>query len=202
MQHPPGRAGRLWLAERLETAARAADLLEQKEQVLIREQRRLLVLERATRAAWENAWRESQRWIGRVAVLRGRRAISLGAPRSFTTVELIWRNSMGASYPAEASCRLPDAGPVAEIAGTAAMGGAVHAHRKAVESAVQHAATGRATREVDRELRATRRRLRTLRHHWMPAIAEALHAVDIELEERERSDIAHARWARTKSSSR
>ena len=75
VHHPPGRGGRLWLAERLGTASRAADLLEQKERVLTREQRRLVVLQRATRAAWERAWRESQTWVARTVMLRGRRVI-------------------------------------------------------------------------------------------------------------------------------
>ncbi|HYL52832.1 MAG TPA: V-type ATP synthase subunit D [Acidimicrobiia bacterium] len=192
----------MWLAERLETAARAAELLEQKERVLRREQRRLLVLERTTRAAWEKAWRESQTWIARAAALRGRHVISLGARRDLATVELTWRNSMGAFYPAEAACRLPEPRPVRESAGTAAMVDAVRVHREALERAVVHAATNRATTEVDRELRATRRRLRMLRHHWIPALGTAVRSVDIELEERERGDIVHARWAHTKSRSR
>jgi vacuolar-type H+-ATPase subunit D/Vma8 len=109
---------------------------------------------------------------------------------------------MGAYYPAEATCRLPDDLPVAEIAGTAAMVHTVRAHRDALERAVQHAATNRAVREVDRELLATRRRLRTLQRQWIPALLAALNSVDIELEERERDDVVHARWAHTKGLSR
>jgi len=202
VRHPPGRAGRLWLEERLQTAARAADLLEQKERVLIREQRRLLVLERATRNAWETAWHESQTWVARVAVLRGRRVISRGARRGTASVDLVWRNEMGAFYPVEAGCRLPDDLPLGEITGTAAMAETVRAHRDALQRAVQLAATNRAVREVDRELRATRRRLRMLQHQWAPALDAALRAVDIELEERERDDVLRSRRARTEEVSR
>ena len=193
VRHPPGRGGRLWLAERLQTATRAADLLEQKERVLTHEQRRLLVLERANRAAWERSWRECQTWVARAAMLRGRRVIALTARPEAAAVDLVWRNSMGAYYPAEAACRLPDEAPLGEIAGTAAMPETVRAHRDALERAVELAATERAVREVERELRATRRRLRMLQHQWVPSLGAALHAVDIELEERERDDRSHGR---------
>ena len=194
VRHPPGRGGRMWLAERIQTATRAADLLEQKERVLTREQRRLLVLQRADHGEWDAAWRLCQTWIARASILRGRRVISLAAQFSSASVELVWRNSMGADYPAEVTCRLPEERPLGEIAATAAMVETVRADRAALERAVQLAATDRAVREVDRELRATRRRLRMLQRQWIPSLGAALHALDIELEERERDDIIHARW--------
>jgi len=198
VRHPPGRGGELWLVDRLATAQRATDLLEQKERVLVREQRRLLVLQRSTARAWEESWHDAQAWIARAVVLRGRRVVAIGTPPSAARVELQWRNSMGAYYPAEVACRLPDDLAAAEITGTAAMAGASRAHRRALERAVQHAATQRAVREVERELRATRRRLRMLRRQLVPALVDALHRLEIELEERERDDVVHARWARAR----
>ena len=195
VRHPTGRGGRLWLAERLSLARRATDLLVQKERVLLREQRRLVALQRRTRTEWEDACRDAQTWIARAAALRGRRVVGLLGRQGQASADLVWRNSMGAYYPAEAACSLPDDGPVGEFTGTSAMTEAVRAHRRAVECAVQHAATYRAVTEVERELATTRRRLRMLERHWTPALAAALDDLDVELEERERDDAVHTRWA-------
>ncbi len=186
------------MAERLETAVRATELLAQKERVLAREQRRLVVLERVARRDWEDAWQDCQAWTARAVVLRGRRVVSLAAPRGFASVDLVWRNSMGAYYPAEAVSQLPDDARGAEIAGTAAILAATSASRRAVEQGVQHAAAWRALNEVEREVRATRRRSRMLRHQLLPALADSLRRVDLELEEREREDVVYARRARTR----
>jgi len=201
IRHPPGRGGRLWLADRLGTAARAADLLEQKERVLARERRRLVALEHSTSVAWEQAWRESQLWIARAVTLRGRRAIALATPREVAWVDLSWHNSMGAFYPAAATCRLPEElMRTGELAGTAAMTHAARSHGNALECAVQHGASLRAVREVERELRTTRHRLRMLRRQWIPSLRSSLQAVDIELEERERDDVMQARLAHSRGS--
>lgn len=189
----------MWLRGRLASAGRAADLLEQKERVLLREQRRLDVLVGQTRTAWESSCAEAMRWAARTAVLRGRRVIALAGVPAPARAQLRWRNSMGAYYPAEAECRLPAARPSSEISGTAALAATEDAHRKALECAVEHAATQRAVAEVARELRATRRRLRMIEHEWMPALESAMRALDVALEERERDDIARARWARDRT---
>jgi len=195
VRHPAGRAGRLWLTDRLDLARRATDLLMQKERVLLREERRLAVLHRRTLADWTDACGEAQVWMARAAALRGTRVIDLLGLPGEAAVELDWRNSMGAYYPAEAACILPDDAPNDDLAGTAAMSGARSAHRRALDSAMQHAATRRAVTEVDRELAATRRRLRMLERHWIPALAAALHDLEFELEERERDDLIHSRWS-------
>jgi len=196
VRHPAGRGGRLWLSDRLDLARRAADLLVQKERVLLREQRRLVVLHDRTRTQWEDACRDAQTWMARAAALRGRRVVGLQRRDGEAAAELVWRNSMGAFYPAEARCSLPDADPSLELAGTSAMTEATRAHRRALVCAVEHAATLRAVGEVERELAATRRRLRMLERHWTPALRAALHDLDVELEERERDDVVHARWSR------
>ena len=195
VRHPTGRAGRLWLSERLELARSATDLLVQKERVLMREQRRLLVLHRRTRAEWDDSCRDAQMWIARAAALRGTRVVGLMDRQGQAAAELTWRNSMGAYYPSEAACTLPPDSPAGDFTGTAAMTDTFRAYRRALECAVQQAATRRAVTEVERELAATRRRLRTLERHWTPALAAALHDLDFQLEERERDDLAHARWS-------
>ena len=196
VRHPTGRGGRLWLVDRLGLARRAADLLTQKERVLLREQRRLVVLHRRTRAEWEQTYRDAQTWIARATALQGRRVVALAGHTGYAAADLVWRNSMGAYYPAEASCSLPDPAGSADLTGTSAMAEAALAHRRALEAAVQHAATRRALAEVDRELTATRRRLRMLERHWTPALTDALHDLDAQLEEREREEHLHARWSR------
>lgn len=196
VRHPSGRGGRLWLADRLSLARRAADLLTQKERVLLREQRRLLVLHRRTQTAWEQSYRDAQTWIARATALQGRRVVALSAGTEYAGVNLVWRNSMGAYYPAEASSPLPAVTTRGDLTGTSATAEATNAHRCALEAAVQHAATHRALTEVEREITATRRRLRTLERHWAPALTTALHDLDVQLEEREREDIMHTRWSR------
>ncbi len=197
IRHPPGRGGRLWLADRLATADRAEKLLTQKERVLTREQRRLIVLERAARREWETVWREHQTWIARAVMLRGRRVVPLATPTVTASVEVTWRNSMGAYYPSVAACRLPPLLPAAQLAGTAAMSEATDSGRRGLELGVQHAAARRALDEVERELRASRRRARMLKHQLIPALMDALHRVEFELEERERDDVVYARRAQT-----
>jgi V/A-type H+-transporting ATPase subunit D len=196
VRHPTGRGGRLWLSNRLDLARRATDLLVQKERVLLREERRLVVLHRRTLAEWESSCRDAQMWTARAAALRGTRVVGLMGRPGQASADLVWRNSMGAYYPAEVACTLPPDSPAGGFTGTAAMDDAWRAQRRALECAVQHAATHRAVTEVQRELAATRRRLRMLERHWTPALAAALHDLDFELEERERDDLVHSRWSR------
>ena len=143
VRHPPGRAGQLWLTERLDLARRATDLLVQKERVLLREQRRLGVLQRRTKSAWETACRDAQTWVARAASVRGRRVMTLAGRPGQAGVDLAWRNSMGAYYPIEVTCVLPDDRSLGGLTGTSTATEASRAHRRALECAVDHAATAR-----------------------------------------------------------
>ena len=122
VRHPPGRGGRLWLADRLDLARRATDLLVQKERVLLREQRRLVVLHRRTLARVGGRVPRgpdvdrARRCVARPARHRpartpgrGRRPTSCGATR--------WARTT----PPRRRARLPDDGPTGDFAGTAAM---------------------------------------------------------------------------------
>ena len=193
LRNPPGRAGRVWLRDRILAAARAGKLLEQKERVLVREQRRLAVLARHTGSEWGAACTNAQIWIARATALRGRQTVDFATAVTPAVAELRWRNSMGAYYPAEASCELPPTRPLTSLTGTVAMREADRAHRHALECAVQHAATLRAVTEVDRELRATRQRLRIIDREWVPALGNAQRLLDIALDDEERDDILRAR---------
>ena len=195
IRHPLGRGGRLWLSERLEAAGRAAELLEEKKRVLVREQRRLAVLERASRNEWDSAWREAQTWVARAVALRGERIIPAATPAEPASVRCIWGSSMGAYYPTELSCRARTSMAEAEATGTAAAPEATRAFCHALESGVHHAANVRALQEVERELRATLRRSRMLQHQMIPGLADSLRRLDLDLEQRERDDVLYARQA-------
>lgn len=195
IRHPPGRSGRVWLRVRRDVADGAIALLEQKERVLLREQQRLRVLVRRSRGAWDEACRDAQMWSARAASLGGSDVFVFAAPADVATADLHWRNSMGAYYPYEASCGLPKNAFPGTRSGTAATSEAVRATRDATVRAVEFAAAQRAADEVERELVATRRRLRMLRNRWIPAIDDAIRELEVSLEERERDDVARAHWA-------
>ena len=150
-----------------------------------------------------SAWSRCQTWIARAAILRGQpRDLARRRSPAAASVDLVWRNSMGAYYPAEAACLLPEERRPRRDRRHRGDGRGRTRPSDALERAVQLAATDRAVREVDRELAATRRRLRMLQRQWLPSLGAALHALDIELEERERDDIMHARWANAEGSAR
>jgi V/A-type H+-transporting ATPase subunit D len=112
--------------------------------------------------------------------------------REETDVRIRWGSTMGATYPTEAACRLPD-GPV--TAGTSALHGAALAHGEAATAAVRHAADRRALEVVRRELSVARRRQRAIERRWIPRLESALVRLELSLAEEEREDIVRARWA-------
>jgi V/A-type H+-transporting ATPase subunit D len=194
LRPPPGRAGRLWLAERLEIARRGAGLLERKREALRRELGRIDELTRRTHAAWTETCREAETWMARTLVLGGRAAVRRAAAGvGSAEAELAWRTEMGVTYPGVAVCTLP--GP-AELAGPAALAPAANAYRHALEAGVQHAAACAARDRLRSELEATRRRLRAIRATWIPRLEAVLYRVELALEEAEREEIGRTRWAR------
>lgn len=188
---PPGRAGRLWIQGRLDVARRAADLLDRKERLLRAEEQRLGGLRSLTEAAWTAACRQAESWTAR-AVLVGERA-DLHRPGEPATAEIVWRNSMGLTYPSEAACRHP--APPAVRSANPALPFAVAANRQAVEAAVRHAAAQYAHAQVADELVATRRRRRAITERWIPDLEAALVRLVSRLEELEREEHVRIRWA-------
>jgi V/A-type H+/Na+-transporting ATPase subunit D len=192
---PAGRAGRLWLRQRLSSASLATDLLERKLRLLRQERERFGL--RASRATdrWTAAWRAADEWGVRAAVLGGRRELRLAAPVARADIRITETALMGVRYPAAATCRLPvvtagDRGP-----GTAALVEAAAAFRAAVEAAVAHAAAQAALRTIDREVATTRRRRRAIADRLVPRLAAALARLTDDLEETERSEAVRLRWA-------
>lgn len=194
---PPGRAGRLWLRERLAVADRAADVLEQKRRVLLEQSRRLRQLAEETHGTWEDACRLADTWHLRAALVGGEDQFHAAAAGVAGPAEarIAWRSAMGLAYPADAECLLPAAVSVAGIADTAALHYAAEAHRAALVAAVAHGAAQRAADLVTNELEATTRRLRAIERRWIPGLETGLREVGKRLDEREREDAVRARWA-------
>lgn len=197
---PPGRMGRVWLAERRRIAARGAEVLEQKVRVLVEEERRLRHLVEKSREAWEASCLEARRWLLRAALLGGERQLVLVAAHleGPLEVEVRWRGHMGVTYPAETQCRMPAAVPAATLGDSAALGLAARAFRDAADRAVRHAATRYAHEVMTRELDVTRRRLRAIERRWIPALEAAARDLGLRLDEVEREDTVRVRWVATR----
>lgn len=105
VRHPPGRAGRPWLAHRLAVARRGAELVDSKHRALMTERHRLEPLVAEVRTVWEDAAREADCALVRAAVLGGERQVDL-ARRSAADhpggVTIRWRAVLGVTCPADA----------------------------------------------------------------------------------------------------
>jgi vacuolar-type H+-ATPase subunit D/Vma8 len=194
---PPGRAGRLRLKHRLAVAERGADLLEQKLRALTAE----LADHRAALTAAEQRWRElagrAREWDDRAAVLSGRRVFDAAVPSAPARVSVAWRTSMGVRFPATADCAIPGRGPDEPVPESAALIVAAAAFREAVPAAVGVAVEQGAVRELQSAVSATRRQVRALRRHWIPALETALADVGSALEQADHEDaVRRTAWAR------
>ncbi len=188
---PPGRAGRIWLVRRLDTARRGADLLDRKLRILQGELTRRQAAAAQAQARWISSHADAQAWLLRAALLGGQRAIMLADDGQPAQVTISYELAMGVRYPGSTSCSFPPLvtwdGPV--------MAGARESHRDALAAAAEHAAAAAAVRVVEAEVRATRYRLRAVQDRWIPGLEQALADVTFALEEQERSDAARLRLA-------
>jgi V/A-type H+/Na+-transporting ATPase subunit D len=188
---PPGRAGRIWLVRRLETARRGADLLDRKLRILQTELGRLQAVTVQTSEQWDQCQADARTWLLRAALLSGERAIRLADDGQVAAVRVSYTATMGIRHPASATCAIPPSltwdSPV--LARTR------QAHRAALEAAARHAAASAAVRMVDDEVRATRYRLRAVQDRWIPRLEQALADVTFTIEELERADAARLRLA-------
>jgi len=196
LRAPPGRAGRLWLLRRLEVARRGLEVLDQKRQTLLREEQRLEELLADAEAAWKLGAREAARWNGRALAVAGERRLRLAAAAAGRCqVEVEWRNTLGTAVPAGTSVRSGAAPDFVALGGGAAVALAARAHADALRAAARYAAARAARDAVAAELAATSRRQRAIERRWIPEHEAALHTLVLALDEREREDIARARWA-------
>jgi len=192
---PPGRAGLLWLRHRLAMAQRAAELLERKLRILHIEMERLTLLEQRTREVWSRENRAAQLWAGHTVLLGGDRAVRLASPQAPATVTISSATSMGVRYPSDAVCTPPEPELAAGSMSNAALSLAVDCHRRALDAAVQHAATSAARRIVEAEHASTKLRLRGLEERLIPRLQDATSELALELEESEHADAVRLRWS-------
>jgi V/A-type H+/Na+-transporting ATPase subunit D len=184
---PPGRAGRMWLRRRAETATRGRDQLDRRLRILVPEQQRLRLQADRSRAAWTAACEGARTWLLRATLLGGEDAVRMATPSRPAEFEIGWTAAMGLSYPGEV--RVVDPAPLSPApAGNAAVAPAVEAFRTALLAAVRAAAAEEALRRVEEEIAVTRRRVRALDKRWLPWLAESLAALDLSLEQAEQED--------------
>jgi V/A-type H+-transporting ATPase subunit D len=195
MRVPPGRAGRAWLRHRLDLARRGADLLERKLRALHAERLRLAALARITEAEWRKTLREAETWLARGLAAGGHRALRLASDEERAVVTVTWTTTMGVRYPTSAAVEIPALPRPAVAPGPSALVLARRAYEEAVRAAARHAVAGAALRAVTAEANATRRRVRALRHHWIPVLSRALAALELGLEELERAEAVRRKAA-------
>jgi V/A-type H+-transporting ATPase subunit D len=188
---PPGRAGRLWLARRLQVARRGADLLDRKLRILQAELGPFRDAEEQTAAEWDRCCADAERWLLRACLLGGQRAVRLAADGRLAAVTIPYTATMGVRHPDRPACTVPASvtwdGPV--------LTRARQAHAAALQAAVRHAAAAEARRVLQAEVTATGYRLRAIEDRWIPRLEQALAEVTLALEEQELADAARLRLA-------
>jgi V/A-type H+-transporting ATPase subunit D len=197
LRTPPGRAGRLWLRDRLASARNAASLLDHKRRELESEQQRMETIERRRAHDWNRTMTEAEEWLGRLDATNGARAMSMAAAlqRERANVRLTWRQVMGVRYPTDFDVETPPPSPVASLDGGAALAFALDAYARAVKAAVAHAVARTALARIQADVQQTIRRLRALQLRAIPAHENALRALEVQLDEMDREDAVSARWA-------
>ncbi|MEV0667846.1 V-type ATP synthase subunit D [Actinomadura luteofluorescens] len=188
---PQGRAGRLWLRQRVTAAEAALDLLERKLGILRDEQDGLHRRAGATGEEWERRCREADRLLTRATLLGGRRVLPLSSTGERADLTVEHTTLMGVTYPRRVVLDLPDR-PAPSPSGIA-LAPARRACRAALEAACAHAAAIAAVDAVDAEATATRQRIRAIERRRLPRLRAALNRIEVALEEREREDGARLR---------
>ncbi|GAA1898380.1 V-type ATP synthase subunit D [Actinomadura bangladeshensis] len=187
---PQGRAGRLWLRQRIELAESAAELLQRKLSILLDERDRMRLLAARTEKEWHRRCAETDEALLRTALLGGRRVLP-PASGGLAKVTVEHTESMGVSHPARVVFE-PPADAVRALGGTV-LAPARRACRAALEAACAHAAATAAAAVLDAEVAATRQRVRAIERRRLPALRAALTRIEFALEEREREDGARLR---------
>lgn len=196
LRAPPGRAGRIWLVRRLETARRGAELLDRKRHALLREQARVRQEAADARQGWEDAAALLTLWSARAAMLDGAGRLELLARHveQPASLRLAWSNLMGARIPSIERITVPDPPPLSALGGSSAAVLLARAACEATRAAARHAAAERAQAEISAELARAARRLRALQDRWIPQHEQALAKLDLALDESQREQAARVRW--------
>jgi len=195
---PPGRAGRLWLEQRLQVARRGADLLDRKLRILQSELAERQDAAELTRQEWEQCCADAERLLLRAALLDGQRAIRLAADPGTADVRVSYTVTMGVRHPSSATRAIPEPPMWTGFA----LAEARNAHRAALGAAVAHAVASAALRVIEAETAVTRYRLRAVRDRWVPHLEQARAELIFALDELERADNARLSRAASLASSR
>ncbi|MGZ4666605.1 MAG: V-type ATP synthase subunit D [Frankiaceae bacterium] len=196
-QLPPGRAGRLWLRERIQVAERASELLDTKRRLLQEEVQRLERRRSATADAWAAARAQARTGALRAATLGGSRCLRLASPPPQASVTVAQATFVGISYPGTVICAPPDISAQNAPPPAPAVSRAAEAYRRALRVGAEHAVAVAALDTVAAELARTRQRLRAVRDRGLPRLKDRLTSIERALDEQERADIARMRWAVT-----
>lgn len=192
---PPGRAGRLRLRRSLEAARRGADLLDQKLRILRDRHEELLRAERTAREQWYEYLARADEWLRRGLLLGGEEELETIRPARAAEVTVSWTSTMGVRHPGGAECTVSAREADEPVASNTALVHFEVACAEAVRAAADYAVARAASRALGDEVVRTGRRVRSLRRHWIPRLEEALHAVDLALEQSEHEDAVRRRWA-------
>jgi len=140
---------------------------------------------------------EAETWGLRAALLGGSSDLDLAsAPLAGrANAELVWRNTMGVRHPVDPRCVLPLLGPADSVAANAAIAPAAASYRRALEAAATYAVADASLALIETELRATERRLRAIERRRIPMLEDALHGLELHLDEYERQERVATRWA-------
>ena len=192
---PPGRAGRLWLRERLALANRAVSLLDTKVRLLRREFDRVDAAAVQAEAEWLSACRQAQEWQRRVVIGGGAGSLRLNCPSEIADVVVAHTSVMGIGFPDSATCRIPQRAAEAAMIGSSAVVPATAAFQRALQRGAECAVAAAARDALAAEIVGTSQRLRALRDRWIPALEARLRTLEAALDELERTDSARLRWA-------
>jgi len=186
---PAGRAGRLWLRHRIAVADRGAGELERKVQLVSTEVRRRQAQVDQSRAQWQSACHEAERWMARAGFVGGIDAVRQAATTP-VEIDVRWTTTMGVRHPTGAAIELA---AVPDVAMSAAILQARQAFGNALRASVDVAMGESALATLESALRTTRRRARILRRHWLPRLQLQLYDLELSLEQAEQEDQARLR---------
>ncbi len=192
-----GRAAKVQIERRLETARHGARLLDRKQHLLADQLERVQLKAELACKEWESLARDAALWLRRSAALDGSARIESAAPLEAATVVLKWGNAMGVRYPEDSECRLPELPP---MGGSSALTYTASAHRSALVAGVRHAAVKRAAIQLAAELAATRTRQRAVENRWIPRLENDLRTIRRLLDAQELEESLRLRWAADRKS--
>ena len=187
-----GRAAKVQVARRLETARHGARLLDRKQHLLADQLERVEFHAEQASREWQVLAREAALWLQRAAALDGSFQIGAAAPLESATVTYRWGNAMGVLYPDDPECFLLAMVPAG---GSSALSYAAAAHHDALLAGLRYAAFRRSHMLLAAELAATRTRKRAVENRWIPRLEVQLRTIRRQLDAQELEEGLRLRWA-------